>query len=171
MKSLAIFLSFLLLILASNSLAASEKEMMTLTPLDNEVTGWELEETYFAGDAESLMARINGGGPFYVDRGSKEVLFQEYYKGSQYVSLEVYRMADKASAKKLYADINAIRPEPLKDLGDEARFDGSLIGSYLVEFRNREFFVRLMISQKSTLSKKVIFKFAKAVSGKIDAVE
>ncbi len=171
MKSFAILLSFLLLALVSNSTEASEKDMKALTPPDNEIAGWELDETYFASDAESLMARINGGGPFYIERGSKEVLFQEYTKGSQYVSLEVYRMADKTSAGKLYSDINAIKPESRKDLGDEGRFDGGLIGNYLVEFRHREFFVRLMISQKSTISKNAILAFAKAISGRIDSLK
>ncbi len=169
MKSITFCLSLLLIFLPFTLLYASEKQLTVLTP--NNVIGWELDETYIASNADSLMARINGGAPFYLDRGSKEVLFQEYTKGRQYVSLELYRMSDRKSAKILYHDINEIKPEPLTNIGTEGRFDGSLVGNYLVEFHNKNFFIRLMISQKSPASKKTILKFASIISGKIDELK
>ncbi len=171
MKSKALFLLFLLVVPATALLWASESELTRLTPQDNGVEGWKLDDVYFASDADTLMARINGAGPFYLKRGSQEVLFQEYGQGSQYVSLEVYRMADKMSAIRLYSDVKAMKPEPLNDLGDEGRFDPSLIGSYLIEFRSKSYFVRLMISQKSAASKQTILEFARAIAGKISALK
>ncbi len=170
MKSIALWLSLLLLLLFSGTPQASGNDLTGLMPLKYELDGWKLDESYMAVDADSLMARINGAGPFYLKRGSKEVLFQEYIKGSQYISVELYRMTNRKSARKLYNDIDAVKPEPLQDLGEEGRFDGSLIGSYLVEFRHSMFFVRIMISHKSAASKQTILKFAKIISSKISAL-
>ncbi len=146
---------------------AAKRDLEKLTPLNNDVAGWVIDEIYYAGDAESLMARINGGAPFYLEHGTREVLFQEYSNGKSYLSIELYKTESRESAGRLYANVHAATPEHLDGLGDMGRFDGSLVGSDLVEFQHKNYFVRLMISQ-GTNSKMTILKFARAISAKID---
>ncbi len=148
-------------------LPAAESDLVTLAPSDNDIAGWGIDDTFYAGDADSLMARINGGAPFYIERGAQEVLFLEYGNGESYLSVELYRMESKGHAARLYIDIDSVEPEPVTGLGNAARYDGSLMGTDLVEFQNKDYFVRLMITQAAQ-SRETILKFARSISDNID---
>ncbi len=151
-----------------SSALAEETVLLQCIPKDDEVAEWVRQgKPYIAIDEETLFAFINGAAPFYIEHGAVEVGFQDYEQNDFHLTLEVYRMKDEESALLLYDDIYAENPKPLKDIGTAGRFLGSLIGLYLIEYRQQSFFVRLTISTKSEASKEKILTFAKTVSEKI----
>ena len=151
-----------------SSALAEETVLLKCIPKDDEVAGWvRQEKPYIATDEETLFAFINGAAPFYIEHGAMEVGFQDYAQKDFHLTLEVYRMKDEESAIQLYDDIYAENPKLLKDIGTAGRFVGSLIGLYLIEYRQQSFFVRLTISKKSEASKEKILTFARIVSEKI----
>lgn len=151
-------------------LSAAESDLKKLTPSDNDIPGWGIDDTFYAEDADSLMARINGGAPFYLERGAQEVLFLEYRNGKSYLSVELYKMDNRKSARSIYVDLNSVESEQVIRLGDATRYDGSLIGTGLVEFINKDYFVRLIITQ-AVQSKQTILEFTRSISDKIDRLE
>ena len=162
-------LSFVLIISVPVALA---EEMLNIVPQDDDISGWLRDgETAIATDLDSLTGLINGAAPFYLERGAVEVIFQDYAKDDVYLTLEIYRMDQQANAKRLYTEIEAEEPEELERIGTEGRLVSGLIGTYLVEYWQKTFFLRLTITEKSQQSKETILNFAKLVSEKMNMLE
>jgi len=150
------------------SASAENTEISKYIPNDDEVSGWVREgEAYIAIDEKTLLAFINGAAPFYIEHGTEEVAFQDFTQKDLYLTLEIYRMKNEVSAKRLYADIYAENPKPLEGIGTVGRFLDDLIRLYLVEYWQQSFFIRLTISEKTVASKETILTFARIVSEKI----
>lgn len=151
-----------------SSALAETSALLKLIPNDNEIAGWSRDgKAFIALEKGALFDFINGGAPFYIERGVVEAVFQDYIRKDLNLSLEIYRTKDAENTKKIYADIYVEDPEILNDVGTAGRFVGNLVGVYMIEYYEQSFFVRLIITEKSAASKKAIFKFAWIVSEKI----
>lgn len=172
MKKVSSFLWICMLIALTHAAMAVESKLLPIVPNDDDISGWIRDgESYIATDEQSLSEFIDGAAAFYIEHGAVEVVFQDYAKEDVYLTLEIYHMKDEEKAKQLYADIDSEDPEILEEIGTEGRFVGGLIGAYLVEYWQKSFFIRLTITEKSTISKEVILTFAKIISEKIIAWE
>jgi hypothetical protein len=158
---------YVFLFLAS-PLSATETELLKLIPQDGKVAGWIRDgETYVATDEASLAGFIDGAAPFYIERGTVEVVFQDYANQDVYLTVEIYRMKNEESAKHLYAEITSENPETLQEVGTEGRFVSELVGAYLIEYWQKSLFIRLTITDKSSQSKEALLTFATIISEQI----
>ena len=151
---------------------AGESSLLNCIPNNDEVPGWIRDgEAYIAINEGALFNFINGGAPFYLERGVVEAGFQDFIQNDLSLELEIYRTKNEESTKRLYDDIYVENPRLLKDMGTAGRFAASLVGVYMVEYWQQSFFVRLTISEKSAASKETILKFARVVSKKIHTID
>jgi hypothetical protein len=149
----------------------SEKSILvSALPKDNEIAGWKREEQPFlARGFEDLAKQINGGAPFYIDRGVVESVFQDYVnkENTIWINIVLHQTAMTAEAKRLYHDIYAESPSPLHDLGNEGRGLPKLIGAYSLQFWKGPVYAELTISDKSLESQAALLSFAKAIARKL----
>jgi hypothetical protein len=149
----------------------SEKSILvSALPQDNEIAGWKREEQPFlARGSEDLAKMMNGGAPFYIDRGVVESVFQDYVnkENTIRINIELHQTAIAAEARRLYHDIYAESPSPLHNLGNEGRRLPKLIGAYSFQFWKGPVYAALTISDKSLESQAVLLSFAKAIARKL----
>ncbi len=143
--------------------------IVTLPPKDNEISGWIKDgELIKCDDLSSLAAQINGAAPFYIEHGVRTTLFQYYVDSSSMsLNLEIYETNTSSKAKKLYEDTIPAAVTMLKGIGTEARIDESLIGVYMVELWKDQFYVKLIIFNKTKFSRDEVIRFANEVAGRI----
>jgi len=155
------------LVLYSSIASSEEISVVDLLPKDEQFEGWTREGDYIkCEDLDCLMNQIDGAAPFYIDHGAKVILFQDYRHSpsNMWLTLEIYQMESKAQAKTLFADAPIANPTPQEELGDGARKDEKLIGVYLLEFWQDEFFIRITIDSKEDEAKKAVLLFAEFIS-------
>jgi hypothetical protein len=149
----------------------SEKPILiSVLPKDNEIAGWKREEQPFlARGFEDLAKVMNGGAPFYIDRGVVESVFQDYVnkENTIRINIELHQTAVAAEAKRLYHDIYAESPSALHNLGKEGRRLPKLIGAYSVHFWKGPVYAALTISDKSLESQAALLSFAEAIARKL----
>jgi hypothetical protein len=159
-----ILISFLIVL----PLSAGELQMKTLFPEKMADQGWKAEEEPFiAIDEESLSMVINGAAPQYYELGTKKAGFANYEKGDVYLMLEIYETDSLKSAEKLFEEFKTDNTKSLDNLGTQSRFKSEMGGSYMAEFFQDRFYVRLSITKKSEETKKSIINCAKTISDKI----
>lgn len=75
-------------------------------PGDGEISGWRADEPVFVAlDLAELTSRINGGAPYYIDRGVVDSAFCTYVSdGGSLLEIQVYRAAFEKQARDLYED-------------------------------------------------------------------
>ncbi len=153
-----------------NEKESEKPKLVSILPKDHEIPSWKKEaKTFVAKGFDELAQRINGGAPFYIDRGVKKSVFQNYINENNDIWIEVtfHQTATIEEAKQLYQDIYAESPEILSSLGDGGRKLPKLIGAYALEFRKGFVYVNLTISDKSTKSETVLMSFAKKIADKL----
>jgi hypothetical protein len=144
--------------------------LVSALPKDNEIAGWKREEQPFlARGFEDLAKQVNGGAPFYIDRGVVESVFQDYVNKEKtiWINIVLHQTAMAAEATRLYHDIYAESPSPLHDLGNEGRGLPNLIGAYSLQFLKGSVYAELTISDKSPESQATLLSFAKAIARKL----
>ena len=130
--------------------------------------GWKAEdEPFIVIDEDSLSMIINGAAPRYFELGTKKAAFVNYEKKQVYLMLEIYETDSIKSTKKLFKEFKNDNPKPMKNLGTESRFTSEMGGSYMAEYFQDKFYVRLSITKKSEDAKKSILKCARIISDKI----
>ncbi len=149
---------------------SGEISIVDLLPTNEQFEGWAREGDYIkCEDPDCLMNQIDGAAPFYVDHGAKVVLFQDYQHSpsNMWLTLEIYQMGSKEQAETLFVDAPIANPTPIEKLGDGARKDEKLIGVYLLEFWQDEFFIRIAIDSKEDEAKEAVILFAESISQRI----
>ncbi len=139
-------------------------------PGDEKTPNWRRDgEPFSARGVEELARQINGGAPFYVDRGVGESAFQDYANegGSIWISVALHRTASSREAENLYLDIYAESPRALPSLGNQGRALPNLIGAYAVEFQRGPVYARLSVSDKSPDSQAALMSFAQAIDARL----
>ncbi|MFC1888783.1 DUF6599 family protein [Thermodesulfobacteriota bacterium] len=166
---LSTLMACLLILPACASTGINTAKVRALVPIDHEVSGWTRDggEIVCQNLAE-LTQRINGGAPFFIDRGVRRVVFQDYQKtGGTYINLEIYQTETSSQAERIFRDYYVDQPVELNEIGSTARLADNLIGVYFLDFYQSNFYVRLTITEKTGTAKNDLVLFARKVSGKI----
>jgi hypothetical protein len=136
-----------------------------LTPM---IDGWAKDgDKVECNNLAELSRQINGGAPFFIDRGAKKIIFQDYTNTKRIINLEIYQMGNKDQAKTLYNDVYVEKPIAASDIGETARISAHLVGAYAIDFINDNYYSKLTILEKSAEAKTEIDKFAKTLSKKM----
>lgn len=144
--------------------------LVSALPKDNEIASWKREgQPFLARGFEGLAKQINGGAPFYIERGVLESVFQDYINKGHAIRISVvlHQTAVASEAKRLYHDIYAESPLPLHNLGNEGRGLPKLIGAYSLQFWKGPVYADLTISDKSPESQAALLSFAEAIADKL----
>ncbi|OGP52112.1 MAG: hypothetical protein A2Y79_12495 [Deltaproteobacteria bacterium RBG_13_43_22] len=151
--------------------SGSEKPILvSALPKDNEIAGWKREgQPFLARGFADLAKQINGGAPFYIERGVVESVFQDYInkKNTIRINIVLHQTAIAAEARRLYHDSYAESPLPLHILGNEGRGLPKLIGAYSLQFCKGPVYADLTISDKSLESQAALLSFAKRIARKL----
>jgi len=154
------------------------KAMLTpvdLIPDDNEISGWAGVGAYEeASDYDSLYALIDGAAEVYIDNGFVSAVFQQYASCStepacitSAVHLRIYDQGNEANARKIYDKVATGIGIPWDGAGTEARIDESALASYTIEFWQKNFFIQVVVEEKTDPALNVAKLFASHVSSKI----
>jgi hypothetical protein len=147
-----------------------EKGASELVALNQEMRDWSKDGELIICNSLSELARlINGGAPFYIERGAKRVVFQDYKNAKRdiYINLEIYQMGNNKEAESLFNDVFVDQPIYLPDIGERCRMAIRLIGVYSMDFFKENIYARLTITEKSDASKNELENFAKMISNNI----
>ena len=168
MKRLKIVCILTLGFLVALPLSAKQSQLERILPRGMENQGWKAEdEPFMAIDEDSLSLIINGAAPRYMELGTRKAVFVNYEKKQVYLMLEIYETDSAKNAKKVFEEFESDISVPLDNLGTGSRFTSEMGGSYMTEYYQDRFYVRLSITQKSEEAKKSILKCARAISDNI----
>ena len=145
---------------------------IALLPVDNEISGWNTLGTYVeAEDYQSLYDIIDGGAQVFIDNGFISGAFQTYMGstggGGSDVTIRIYDQGSESNARTLYDKVATGIDVPWNGAGTEARIDESALASYTIEFSQSNFFVQVIIEQKTDESLNIAKLFATHISQKI----
>lgn len=144
---------------------------IALLPVDNEISGWGTLGSYIeADDYQSLYDIIDGGAQIFIDNGFESGVFQVYtgsIGGGSDVTVRIYDQGSEANARTVYDKVAAGIDIPWNGAGTEARIDESALASYTIEFCQQNFFVQVIIEQKTDESLSIAELFATHISQKI----
>ena len=142
---------------------------VNLLPGDNDISGWIRENAYDeANDYKSLYALIDGAGEVFIENGFVSAAFQQYASGALKVHLRIYNQGSEANARKTYDKLFIGVGIPWDGAGTEARIDETGLASYMVEFWQRNFFVQIIIEEKTNEALNIVKLFASHVSSQIE---
>jgi hypothetical protein len=121
-----------------------------LLPADEEISGWVNFGSYEeANNFDSLYEIIGGVAQVYIDNGFVSGVFQQYISsaGGNTVTLRIYDQGNDANASITFDKVGV--GIPLNDVGREARINETTLASYTIEFWQRNFFIQVVIDQKT----------------------
>ncbi len=149
----------------------SVKTLLTpvdLLPDDNDISGWVTLGAYDeANDNDGLYDIINGGAEIFIDEGFVSAVFQIYRGDMGTVHLNIYDQESEINALATYERVSIGIGMPWNGAGTEARIDESGLDSYTVEFWQENFFVQVIIEERTEEALNVAKLFASYVSGQI----
>jgi hypothetical protein len=145
-----------------------------LLPGNNDISGWESIGAYEeASDYDGLYDLIDGGAEVFIDNGFVSAAFQIYNDCSggvcstALVHLRIYDQGSEENAMTTYDRVGTGIGVPWDGAGAEARIDESGLASYMLEFWQRNFFVQVIIEEKTEEALNVAKLFASHVSSEI----
>lgn len=159
--------------LAALPLSASQPDMNIarleqVIPREMETRGWVLEaDPFMAVDVESLSMVINGAAPRYLELGVKQAAFIYYKKETVFLMLEIFQTGSNQQAQKLYDEFATGTSQSLENLGTAARLTSELGGTFMTEYIQDTFYVRLSIDRKSKEARQSILSCARTISARI----
>ncbi len=169
MKKRMIIVSCIILgCLLSQPIAANQSRLEQILPENMEIDGWLPEdEPIIATDEETLSMIINGAAQRFFELGVQKAVFITYEKGDIYLILEIYETDSVPAAEKVFNEFETRNSQPLQNIGSDSRFTSEMGGSYMAEYIQNRFYVKLSITQKSEDTKVSILTYAKAISDNI----
>jgi len=145
-----------------------------LLPDDNEISGWEgIDAHQEANDLDSLYELINGGAEIFIDNGFISAAFQTYNSciggvcSTAPVQLRIYDQGDSANSLAVYNRVGSGIGIPWDGAGTEARIDESALAAYTIEFWKSNFFVQVVIEDKTDEALNIAKLFASQISDAI----
>lgn len=144
-----------------------------LLPQDDEISGWVSVGAYEeANDYDSLYDLIDGAAVTFIDNGFVSAVFQQYVSSkagasSATVWVRIYDQGNRDNARKTYDKVATGIGIPWDGAGAEARIDESGLASYTIEFWQENFFVQVIIEEKTDSALNIAKLFASHVSDKI----
>ncbi|OGL42402.1 MAG: hypothetical protein A2042_02560 [Candidatus Schekmanbacteria bacterium GWA2_38_11] len=157
-----ILLFFLISFLAfSPKNSFSEEDLTKLLPDEMKSSGFQTPSKYGIYDDRSLYDYLDGGAPFYIDRGFSKLINEEYSKGGDSVIVDIYMMKDEKSSADLFKVLRRKELKALK-LGKEGQE-----GENQIEFFQNKYFVRITAFKTDQKTKDIIKKFGEITAKKI----
>ena len=145
-----------------------------LLPDDDDISSWKSIGAYEeANDYDELFDLINGGAEVFIDHGFTSAAFQIYNYcigdvcTTLMLHLRIYDQGSAANAQIIYDKVAIGIGIPLVGAGTEARVDERGLASYMVEFWQRNFFVQVIMEEKTDEALNVAKLFASHVSSEI----
>ncbi len=145
-----------------------------LLPGDDEISGWAGLGAYEeANDYDGLYNIINGGAEDFIDEGFVSAAFQIYENcigevcSLALVHLRIYDQGSSKNAVAVYDKVANGISTPWDDAGMEARIDEIALAAYTIEFWQENFFVRVVIEERTKDSLTIAKLFASHVSSQI----
>jgi hypothetical protein len=145
-----------------------------LLPDDNDISGWTSVDTYQeANDYDGLYDLINGGAEVFIDEGFVSAAFQTYNYcvggicSAALLHLRTYDQGSEENARAVYDKVGTGIGIPWDEAGAEARIDESGLATYMVEFWQQNFFVQVVIEEKTDEALNVAKLFASHASSEI----
>ena len=156
------FFSFLFVItffalLLPQFASAEKSDLESLLPSSMLKKGFTTPYEYSVYDDSDLFEYIDGGAPFYIERGFEELISGEYKKGGDSFIVDIYKMEDAKSAVKLFKDIKK------KDAKKTGFGEDGQMGSNQAEFFRGKFFVRIVAFKTDEKTLSVVKEFSKEV--------
>ena len=145
-----------------------------LLPDDEDISGWGGVGAYEeANDYDGLFNIINGGAEDFIDEGFVSAAFQIYENcfgevcSLALVHLRIYDQGSSENAVTVYDKVATGIGIPWDGAGINARIDESAIAAYTIEFWQENFFVQIVIEEKTEDSLNIAKLFASHVSNQI----
>jgi len=155
----------------AHPLFADPSTLKRAIPKEMESQGWKAEdEPLIASDEATLSMVINGAAPRYMELGTRKAAFVTYEKDGIYLMLEIYETDSEKNSEKIFAEFASDASLPLENLGAGARLTKEMGGTYMLEYFQDRFYVRVSIMQISEKAKKAILSCAETVSGRIATI-
>ena len=143
-------------------------------PDEDDISNWtNLTPCEEANDYDGLYNLINGAAEVYIDNGFVSAAFQVYNHcvddvcDFRVVHVRVYDQGSADDARAVYDRISTGIGIPWNGAGTEARIDESALAAYTVEFWQRNFFVQIIIEEKTDEGLSVVKLFAAHISEEI----
>lgn|SRR3990167_6083630 len=156
------FIFFLIsVVLSISTISFAEEELVKLLPEQMKGTRFKTPYGYKIYDDRSLYDYIDGGAPFYIDKGFLKLINNEYLEGDDSFIVDIYMMKDDKSAASLFNAVKKKDAKPLR-IGKEGQE-----GINQVEFFQDKYFVRVAAFKTDTKTKDTIKKFAETTLSNI----
>jgi hypothetical protein len=143
-------------------------------PDEDDISNWKnLTPCEEANDYDGLYDLIDGAAEVYIDNGFVSAAFQVYNHcvddvcDFRVVHVRVYDQGSADDARAVYDKISTGIGIPWDGAGTEARIDESALAAYTVEFWQRNFFVQIIIEEKTDEGLSVVKLFAAHISEEI----
>ena len=161
MKKVSSILILVLFIFILPVFSFAEEELTKFLPEQMKGTRFKTPYEYKIYDNRSLYDYIDGGAPFYIEKGFQKLINNEYLEGDDSFIIDIYMMKDEKSASTLF---NAIKKKDAKQvkIGKEGQE-----GTNQVEFFQDKYFVRVTAFKTDSKTKETVKKFAEATSSNI----
>ena len=145
-----------------------------LLPGEDDISSWKNLAAYEeANDFDDLYSFINGGAEVFIENGFVSGVFQIYNHcvgdvcDFRVVHVRIYDQDNADNARAVYDKVATGIGTPWNGAGTEARIDESGLATLTVEFWQRNFFVQVIIEEKSNEGLNVAKLFAAHISEQI----
>ena len=139
----------------------AEENLVELLPDQIKETRFKTPYGYKIYDDKSLYDYLDGGAPFYIDKGFSKLINNEYIEGDDSIVVDIYMMEAQKSAENLFKSVKKKEAKTLK-IGKEGQE-----GANQIEFYQDKYFVRITAFKSDQKTKDTIKKFAEATSKNI----
>lgn len=142
--------------------AAAASPLSRYVPPPSELGDWTVKDGPQAFERDDLFLYINGGAEIYHEYGFARVLIQDYWRGEDSISLEIFEMADPAAAFGMFTFKRGPNGETVS-VGTDASLEG-----YYLNFWKGRFLVTLTGMNASEPTVKGILSAARGVDSRIE---
>jgi hypothetical protein len=147
--------------LSSSPVAGESQDAFSLLPAAEEIEGWQKAPPPVIYTDEELYDYIDGGAEIFFDYGFKQVLVQEFEKGTMRIALEVYEMASADAARGIFTH-RASTGEKQVSIGQEGR-----LGDDYLTFHDGPYFVSVTGMETGPEISRGVQTIARAVADRI----
>jgi hypothetical protein len=164
MKKLILFLTLISFFGLFAEYSFSDDVLTRVLPYQMKAEGFTTPYPYRIYDDQSLYGYLDGGAPFYLDRGFSKLIHEEYVAGKDSVIVDIYLMKDEKSTVDLFQALKRKESQVLR-LGKEGQEAGNQI-----EFYQNTYFVRITAFKMDQKTRNTIMRMAEVTSKNISAV-
>lgn len=157
-----IFVSVLLLSLASFSLAQQTVDVEEILPSIEDYPNWAIKDSIETYSNDDLFFYINGGADIYLEYGFEKVVACKYINNlTRTILIDIYKMTDPTAAHGIFS-LNSSSKGIAIELGTK-----SILYDYYLDTWKGPYFIRFTASAKENGLMDTLLLMAKQVDSKI----